>query len=180
MKYLYLILICFLVSCEQKEVQPDTQTNNELVKSQVTNINSKIELHGKTASICNNWTAYVDLITSIENLDHSTTSLEQVIVHIDDMSTSIPETLQNQGVRSRIKVLSTRAHSYLSLLHHNKIDEDKKQRRYLLFITALDQLKIQLLDSVKAINQEQDLLKNLEENELRLDQPKPEDGQKDK
>jgi len=170
MKASYIFAIFLLLSCNSQE-KDENQIPEETEAVTITHTLSQMQLVGKAQTIALHWVAYQEFLTSLENLDHTAASCELLIAHLNEMKTSIPEEFKEQGVLSRFKVLETRVKSYHSLLTHTQIDSDKQQKRFDQLILALDQFKIQLMDKFIADQQIDNLLKNLEENELHLDQP---------
>lgn len=170
MRFIFFILLAITLSCTSKKSQ-DKEEIEEKQRVTITHTPSQMQLVGEAQQIASQWTAYRDFITSLENLDHTIATSEILIDHISDMKTSIPDSFQEQGIISRMKVLETRVNSYHSLLSHNQIETREQQQRFNDLVLSLDQLKIQMMDKISATKQEENLLKNLEENELNLDEP---------
>lgn len=170
MKAIYIFIAFLFLSCNSQE-KDEIQVLEEAEDVIITHTLSQMQLMGKAQTIAMDWVAYQDFLTSLENLDHTVSSSELLITHCNEMQATIPEEFKEQGILSRLKVLDTRVKSYHSLLTHSQIDRDNQQKRFDLLVTALDQLKIQMMDKFTAQEQEENLLKNLEENELKLDQP---------
>lgn len=170
MKVFWVIVLLLLSSCNSSTSPKEEVITEKAPKLKITHSLSQIELQGIASASSQEWKAYQDFITGLENLDHTIASAEQLSTHIEDMKTSIPEKFNDQGLLSRLKVLETRVKSYHSILTHSEIDIATQQHRFNLLITALDQFKIQMMDVLKAQQQKESLLKNLEENELKLDQ----------
>ncbi len=170
MRIFYLILLIIAVSCTSKGNQ-EVEEVEQIQEVTINHTLSQMQLVGEAQTVASQWIAYQEFITSLENLDHTTASSKQLVTHINDMKLTIPESFLEQGILSRFKVLETRVKSYNSLLTHTQIDPKEQQKRFDQLVISLDQLKIQMMDKFIAQQQEENLLKNLEENELLLDQP---------
>ncbi|MGJ8683289.1 MAG: hypothetical protein ACSHWW_01610 [Nonlabens sp.] len=158
----FILLLFLIVSCGEKNAPIESNnTESEIAFDPAV---SQMELIGDAARFNTTWVAYQKFITELENFDHSTAAAERLILAVDDMDVSLPEELNKQPVRSRLKVLETRVKSYHALLTHNSYEVSTQQDRYDQLITALDGLKIQMMEVFLLKKAEESILENLEDN----------------
>ena len=90
------------------------------------------------------WKSFQDLLTGLENYDHSSSSTNKLIDHVNDMLLNPEEAFQDQAIFSRIKVLKTRLHIYKSYLGYRIKTPSQLEEKYNNIILALDELIIQM------------------------------------
>lgn len=164
MKALYLIIAGLLINCTDHK----NNTQNEvIVKHEKTPAfmlkGSLINLSGTAQEISNNWKQMQEFTTSLENYDHSLSSTEIVVSHIEDMKITLPEEFNQPSIKGRLKVVETRFKSYQSYLNYNHIDRKEQEKRYNAILIAIDEFKIQLLDEINEQLQREDLLNKIKQ-----------------
>jgi hypothetical protein len=104
------------------------------------------------------WESFQDLLTGLENYDHTARTTNKLIDHVNNMLLNPDEAFQDQAIFSRIKVLKTRLHIYKSYLSYRIKTSSKLEEKYNNIILALDELLIQMNWEVNEFSQSNDKL----------------------
>jgi Fe2+ transport system protein B len=140
---LSVFLFLFLLACKPAMVDDDSNTK----KTDYSALNlqaSKMTLVGEAQKQALQWQAFQDLLTGIENYDHSIGTTNSLISHVDKMLENPKKSFQDQSITSRIKVLKTRLHIYKSFLGYRIKTKEAQELKYNYTITALDELLLQI------------------------------------
>jgi hypothetical protein len=104
------------------------------------------------------WESFQDLVTGLENYDHTARTTNKIIDHVNNMLLTPEEAFQDQAILSRIKVLKTRLHIYKSYLGYRIKTPSQLEEKYNNIILALDELVIQMNWKVNEFSQSNDKL----------------------
>lgn len=85
------------------------------------------------------WNSFQNLLTGLENYDHSITATNKLIDHVNDMLENPIDDFINQAITSRLIVIKTRLHIYKSYLGYRIKKPEELERKYNNIITALDE-----------------------------------------
>jgi hypothetical protein len=160
---LSVILFLFLLACKPAIVKD--VSNTEKIDYSAMNLQaSEMTLVGNAQEQALEWQAFQDLITGLENYDHSIGTTNSLITQVDKMLESPKEAFQDQSITSRIKVLKTRLHIYKSYLGYRIKTKEALELKYNYIIIALDELTLQINLRVNQLEKSNEqLLKELKE-----------------
>lgn len=119
---------------------------------------SKIRLLKDAQKKALEWKSFQDLLTGLENYDHTARATNKMIDHVNDMLLNPQEAFQDQATFSRIKVLKTRLHIYKSYLGYRIKTPSQLEEKYNNIILALDELIIQMNWKVNEFRESNDKL----------------------
>jgi hypothetical protein len=158
-----IFLLLLIIACKPAIV--NDASNTEKTDYSTLNLqDSKVTLIDEAQKQALQWQAFQDLLTGIENYDHSIATTNSLISHVDKMLENPKESFQDQSITSRIKVLKTRLHIYKSYLGYRIKTKEAQELKYNYTITALDELILQINLRVNQLEKSNEqLLKELKE-----------------
>lgn len=162
-----IITTFFLTTCTSnvQNLDDDTPVENGKAGTYVT---AKITLVGDAQQAALSWNDYQSFITELENYDHSKKATDRMTELVDNMSNTIPASLVEQPVSSRLVVLQSKLGTYKSAVRNTEMSKKEKVRRYNEFILALDQFHVQLNEKLNYQAKIDELLNTLKAD---FDQP---------
>ncbi|WP_298949865.1 hypothetical protein [uncultured Nonlabens sp.] len=140
---LSILFFWLIIACKPEPA--DVPTSEDQIDYSTMNLSvTKMALVGKAQKEALKWVDYQNLITGLENYDHSITTTNELIEHLDKMIALKDGAFYDQTILSRILVLKTRLSIYKSYLGYRIKTTEDLQRKYNDIITALDQLTDQM------------------------------------
>ncbi|WP_292889288.1 hypothetical protein [Nonlabens sp.] len=154
--YIFLLFIS-LLAC--KPTSDEGAALPEQIDDTTMNLSkSKIPLIKEAQKKALEWKSFQDLLTGLENYDHTASATSKMIDHVNDMLLNPEASFQDQAVFSRIKVLKTRLHIYKSYLGYRTKTPSQLEEKYNNIIRALEELIIQMNWKVNEFRQSNDKL----------------------
>lgn len=140
---LSILFLFLIVAC--KPAPSDTSSKSNQLDYSTMNLKvTKMALVGKAQKESLKWQDYQDLITGLENYDHSISMTNKIIDHVDKMIEVKDGAFNHQTILSRMLVLKTRLSIYKSYLGYRIKTTDASIKKYNDIIIALDQLTDQM------------------------------------
>lgn len=151
-KYLSIAGFALFLACEENtepQKMPEPQDSLELSQPMSLETNRTVTLMTNAREAVSEWLAYAMAQNEVENLKSRTgkeiiLNAEPLLEIMENLNSSIPDTLQTKAVRARTNVLYTKA----GILHQlsNKKDENADEifKAANSLITEFDNFKIQL------------------------------------
>ncbi|WP_405378095.1 hypothetical protein [Nonlabens sp. Asnod3-A02] len=140
---LSILFLFLIVAC--RPAPADVSTKSNQIDYSTMNLSvTKMALVGEAQKEALKWVDYQNLITGLENYDHSIGMTNELIDHVDKMLKLEDSAFNDQTILSRMLVLKTRLSIYKSYLGYRIKTPEDSQRKYNDIITALDQLTDQM------------------------------------
>jgi hypothetical protein len=156
-------LLLLVLACKPAVVDDASNTEKTDYSTLILQ-DSKTTLIGEAQKKALKWQAFQDLLTGLENYDHSIATTNSLISHVDKMLENPKESFQDQSITSRIKVLKTRLHIYKSYLGYRIKTKEAQELKYNYITIALDELTLQINLRVNQLEKSNEqLLKELKE-----------------
>jgi hypothetical protein len=162
MKLSLLIVLVIALSACTKKTQGEKPMQEKNDATAVSYASSRMTLVGEAQQAALAWEDYQKFMTELENYDHSKPATNRLVELADAMSNTIPSTLAEQPVLSRLVVLRSRIGVYGSAIRNNNLSKNERIIKYNEFVLALDQLHIQLNEKPNYDNKIDDLMNILE------------------
>lgn len=117
-KFLVILLMCSLLACDETRqapqaapVQSSTSFSDRLEVSK----NREVTLSSEARQVAADWLAYITAQNEVENLENKTgteimESSNNLMQIMENLKSSLPDTLKTKAVEARTNVLLTKAH----------------------------------------------------------------------
>ncbi|OUS17768.1 hypothetical protein A9Q93_04765 [Nonlabens dokdonensis] len=145
-----LLFFLLLIACKPAPVEESSQDQLDFTTLGLKSTN--MTLIGEAQKKALEWNSFQNLLTGIENYDHSTASTLKLIEHLNDMLENPVDDFNDQPIISRIVVLKTRLHIYKSYLSYRIKEPTEIERKYNDIIQALDELVLQMNWKINEFN----------------------------
>lgn len=151
-KYLFLPALLFCLACEenaQQQTEPVQQDSLELSEPLQVETNRRVTLMPEAQQAVSEWLAYATAQHEIENMKNTTgkeiiRNSEPLLQIMENLHTSIPDSLQVNAVQARTNVLLTKA----GILHQLSNKKDKEAGEIFKaandLVVEFDNFKLQL------------------------------------
>lgn len=151
-KLLLLFVLVSLLSCEEKQETSQVtkiQTTTSFTDQLEVNSIRTVSLSTAARQIAGEWLAYATAQNEIQNLDGSTgheimDSSNNLVQIMENLQTTIPDTLKSTAVRTRINVLYTKAQVLHQLSNKKQKNPDEIFEVANELVVEFDNFKLQL------------------------------------
>ncbi|AGC76918.1 hypothetical protein LX97_03287 [Nonlabens dokdonensis] len=139
---IFIIAFLLLVACKPAPVEESKQ--DQLDFAALALRSSQMTLIGNAQKKALDWNSFQNLLTGLENYDHSIPATNKLIDHVNDMLENPIDDFVDQAIISRLIVLKTRLHIYKSYLGYRIKESAEIEKKYNDIILALDELVLQI------------------------------------